>query len=195
MLHPDKHTCTPLALCTHTLMNTVYVQTYTCPKAVPSHPVSVSCTAILTLIRPNLCTHSHMCAHTGSARPPLHVLNPSTGAPSSKAKPPSPILRVTGTQGHSQQLEDFHVAAERAVGLGAQLDAQGAAGGADHEAVDEVGLAVVAHTGRQCWLGSAGVLHLHVDLAGGHDHRLEPRLGQCGFLRHQVRAGVQKAQR
>lgn len=98
-------------------------------------------------------------------------------------------------RGYSQQLEDFHVAAECAVSLGAQLDAHGAAGRADHEAVDEVGLAVVAYAGRQRWLGSAGVLHLHMDLAGGHDHRLEPCLGQCGFLRHQVRAGVQKAQR
>lgn len=97
------------------------------------------------------------------------------------------------TQGHSQQLEDLHVAAERAVGLRAQLDAHGAARRADHEAVNEVGFAVVARAGRQRWLGSAGALHLHVDLAGGHNHRLEPRLGQCGFLRHQVRAGVQQA--
>ena len=78
--------------------------------------------------------------------------------------------QAPGRRGHSQQLEDLHVAAERAVGLRAQLDAHGAAGGADHEAVDEVGLVVVARAGRQRRLGSAGGLHLHVDLAGGHDH-------------------------
>lgn len=105
--------------------------------------------------------------------------------------PPSPQWVL----GYSQQFEDLHVAAERAAGLGAQLDAHGPTGWADHQTVNKVGLAVIARAGGQRRLGSAGALHLHVDLAGGHDHRLQPWLRQCGFLRHQVRAGVQQAQR
>lgn len=123
-----------------------------------------------------------------------HCLDGYTGPAGPETRSSSPTLPWPATpRRHSQQLEDLHVAAERAVGLGSQLDAQGAAGGADHEAVYEVGLAV-ARAGHERRLGSAAVLHLHVDLAGGHDHRREPCLGQRGFLRHQVRAGVQKAQ-
>lgn len=110
--------------------------------------------------------------------------------PASQTQPSS--QRVPG---YSQQLEDLHMTAERAACLGAQLDAHGATRRADHETVNKVGLAVIARAGCQRRLGSAGALHLYVDLAGGHDHRLEPWLRQCGFLRHQVRAGVQQAQR
>lgn len=95
---------------------------------------------------------------------------------------------------HSQHLEDLHVAAQDPVCLGTQLDADGAAGGADHQAVDEVGLAVVADAGRHLLVGRVVALHLHVDLVGSDDDRFETGFSQGGLLRDQVRARVEKAQ-
>lgn len=64
---------------------------------------------------------------------------------------------------YSQHLQNFHVAAEDAIRLGAEFDAHGAAGGADHQAVYQIGLAVIADVGRHLLVGCVIALHLHVD--------------------------------
>lgn len=69
---------------------------------------------------------------------------------------------------NSQHLEDEGEAAQHAVGLGRQLDGQRVDGGADQQAVDEVGLAVAAR--RAALPPGVGrvvvALQLHQDLAG-----------------------------
>lgn len=73
---------------------------------------------------------------------------------------------VGDLESNSQHLEYFHKAAEDTVSLSAEFDANATAGGADHQTVDQVGLAVVAHAGGHLLVGHVVAFHLHVDLIG-----------------------------
>lgn len=112
----------------------------------------------------------------------------------------SPLLRQHCSKScskqlhHSQHLEYFHVAAQDPVSLGTELDAHGAAGGADHQAVDQVGLAVVAHASCHLLVGRVVALHFHVDLVGSDNNWFEAGFSQGGLLRDQVRTRVKKAE-
>lgn len=82
---------------------------------------------------------------------------------------PEKLMRAiwkAAEKGNSQHLEYFHKAAEDTVGLSAEFDANATAGGADHQTVDQVGLAVVANAGGHLLVGHVVAFHLHVDLIG-----------------------------
>lgn len=111
-----------------------------------------------------------------------------------KSPPPRIVKTTLFKNSYSQHLEYLHVAAQDPVCLGTQLDAHGAAGGADHQAVDEVGLTVVAHTGCHLLVGRVVALHFHVDLVGSDNNWFETGFSQGGLLRDQVRTRVEKAE-
>lgn len=69
-------------------------------------------------------------------------------------------------KGNSQHLEYFHKAAEDAICLGTEFDANATAGGANHQTVNQVGLAVVANAGGHLLVGHVVAFHLDVDLVG-----------------------------
>lgn len=95
---------------------------------------------------------------------------------------------------YSQHLEYFHIAAKDPVCLGTQLDAHGTTSGADHQAVNQVGLTVVANICRQLLVGRIVALHFHMDLVRSDDDWFEAGFGQSDFLRDQVRTRVEKPQ-
>lgn len=104
------------------------------------------------------------------------------------------LLEKAIQNNYSQHLEYFNITAKDPVCLGTQLNAHGAAGRTDHQAVNQVGLAVIANVGRHLLISCVVALYFHVDLIGSDNNWFETGFSQSGLLRDQVRTCVQKAE-